>query len=138
VPNLTGEYSIELTVLNVSTSARWYADVLDLVIRRETRDEYGHLAHVVLGHASGLTLGLVEHEVSTASEFDERRVGLDHLEFIVPCVEDVHAWAERLDELGIHHSGVKDFDYAAGVMVTFRDPDNIQLEFYALKPATRS
>jgi len=138
MPNLTGEFAIELTVLNVEKSAQWYVDVLDLVVRRESRDEKGHLVHVVLSHQSGLTLGLVEHGVSTASEFDERRVGLDHLEFIVPGVEDVHGWVERLDELGIPHSGAKALDHAAGVMVTFRDPDNIQLEFYALKPPVRS
>ena len=39
----------------------------------------------------------------------------------------------RLAELGIANSGVKDFDHTAAVMVTFRDPDNIQLEFYAFK-----
>jgi catechol-2,3-dioxygenase len=133
VPNLTGEFSIDLTVLDVGRSALWYADLLGTDTRRDFRGD-GHLIHVVLSHSSGLTFGLIQHEDHGPAKFDERSVGLDHLEFMVPDVEDVYKWAERLDELEILHSGVKEFQHTAGVMVTFRDPDNIQLEFYALKP----
>jgi len=31
--------------------------------------------------------------------FSEFRTGLDHLEFLVPRRQDLHEWAERLDEL---------------------------------------
>jgi glyoxylase I family protein len=34
-------------------------------------------------------------------------------------------WRERLDELGIPHSGIKD-DH----ILVARDPDNIQFEFF--------
>jgi hypothetical protein len=43
--------------------------------------------------------------------------------------DDLEHWAERLDELGVPHSGVKNPGYTANAMLTFRDPDNIQLEF---------
>lgn len=138
VPKLTGECSIDLTVLDVGRSALWYADLLGTDTGREFRSDDGHLMHVVLNHPSGLTLGLIQHEDHSSSKFDERSVGLDHLEFIVPDVEDVYKWAKRLDELEILHSGVKELGHTAGVMVTFRDPDNIQLEFYALKPQAQS
>ncbi len=134
MPNLTGEFSIDLTVLDVGRSALWYADLLGMETCREFRSDDGSLVHVVLSHSSGLTFGLIQHEVQSSSEFDERNVGLDHLEFIVPEVEDVYKWAERLDELKVPHSGVKEFEHTTGVMVTFRDPDNIQLEFYSFKP----
>jgi hypothetical protein len=39
------------------------------------------------------------------------------------------SWASRLDELGIRRSGVKQPSYTANAMLTFRDPDNFQLEF---------
>ena len=135
MPSLTGQLSIDLTVVDVEASSSWYCELVDLVPIRTSRDDAGGLVHAVLGHASGMTLGLIAHEESPAATFDERRPGLDHLELIVPSVEEVHSWADRLAELGIEHSGVKSFDHTAGVMVTFRDPDNIQLEFYALKPA---
>jgi hypothetical protein len=36
---------------------------------------------------------------------------------------------DRLDDLGIAHSGIVDADY--GSALAFRDPDNIALEFFA-------
>jgi hypothetical protein len=40
--------------------------------------------------------------------FDEFRIGLDHLEFLVAHRDDLDTWVTRLDELGIRHSGVKE------------------------------
>ena len=39
-------------------------------------------------------------------------------------------WATRLNELGIEHGGVVDAPYGSGL--SFRDPDGIALEFFAL------
>jgi hypothetical protein len=41
---------------------------------------------------------------------------------------------DRLDALGIAHSGVKEPSYTPNAMLTFRDPDNIQLEFFWRAP----
>ena len=50
------------------------------------------------------------------------------MEFKVEQREELDEWVERLEVLGIDHSGIKDLGDVA--MVTFRDPDNIQLEFF--------
>ena len=42
---------------------------------------------------------------------------------------ELQKWTARLDELGIHHDGIKDAHYGSGV--SFRDPDGIALEFFA-------
>lgn len=65
-----------------------------------------------------------------AGTFSEFRTGLDHLEFLVSQRSDLEGWASRLDDLGIEHSGVKQPSYTANAMLTFRDPDNIQLELF--------
>jgi catechol 2,3-dioxygenase-like lactoylglutathione lyase family enzyme len=62
--------------------------------------------------------------------FSETRIGLDHLEFFVPTRGDLEDWASRLDSLGVAHSGVKTPTESKNAMVTFRDPDNIQLEVF--------
>ncbi len=49
-------------------------------------------------------------------------------------LEDLNEWAERLNRLGIPHSGVKKPEYTRNAMLTFRDPDNIQLEFFWRAP----
>jgi catechol-2,3-dioxygenase len=67
--------------------------------------------------------------MADASAFNERRVGLDHLAFACTSRSELEAWAVRLDELGIAHGGVVEADYGSGL--SFRDPDNIALEFFA-------
>ena len=130
--NLTGRLNVELRVRDVAADAAWYSALLNLNPVRDFHGPDGRLVHIVLAHKSGLTLGLIGPP-SADEDFNEYHVGLDHLEFLVTTVDDLHQWATRFAELGIANSGVKDFDHTAGVMVTFRDPDNIQLEFYAFK-----
>ncbi len=43
--------------------------------RRDTWEAVGLL------HPKGMTVGLMEYDISTDSKFDERRIGLDHLSF---------------------------------------------------------
>jgi glyoxylase I family protein len=79
---------------------------------------------------TGLEIALVEYRNHDAGRFSEFRAGLDHLEFFVDHRADLDAWVERLDALGIPHSGIKEPSYTPKVILTFRDPDNIQLEFF--------
>ena len=79
-------------------------------------------------------LCVVGHATNPGDAFSECRTGLDHLEFLVERRDDLQEWADRLDELGIPHSGVKELGYTPNAMLTFRDPDNIQLEFFWRAP----
>ena len=44
--------------------------------------------------------------------------------------DEVEAWADRLSELAIDHSGIVDAPY--GAVLSFNDPDGNALEFFAL------
>jgi len=133
VPEITGQVVI-LTVSSVIRSASWYGDLLSMEERGRYVRPDGHLQQVSLVEPrTGLELCLVSH-ASGPESFDELRAGLDHLEFLVAGRSDLDAWAERLDELGVAHSGVKEPPYTANAMITFRDPDNIQLEFFWRAP----
>lgn len=62
--------------------------------------------------------------------FSERRIGVDHLAFGVDAWEDLERLEGALrgagvETAGIEHDPVLDKDYVA-----FRDPDNVQWEFY--------
>jgi glyoxylase I family protein len=83
---------------------------------------------------TGLEICLVEYPTGGRLPFNEFMPGLDHLEFLVPERDDLDEWAARLDALGIAHSGVKEPPYTRNAMLTFRDPDNIQLEFFWSAP----
>ena len=64
------------------------------------------------------------------SFFSEVNDGLDHLSFRVATAAEVEQAAAHLDEHGIPHSGVKPGRMPGASVVIFRDPDNIQLEYY--------
>jgi glyoxylase I family protein len=81
------------------------------------------------GH-SGFTLCLPSHGQHSGDPFNETRTGLDHVEFFVSSEDELDGWASWLDDLGVAHSGVKYPSYTANRMITFRDPDNIQLELF--------
>ena len=74
----------------------------------------------------------MQHTNGIPNRFDERAVGLDHLALRVPDRAALEAWAKRLDDLGVEHSGV--VDESAGPLIVFRDPDNIQLELWVFEP----
>lgn len=62
-------------------------------------------------------------------EFNENRVGLDHVSFNVGSHEELEAAVRLFDEHGVSHGEIKDLGEGIGICVlAFRDPDNIQLE----------
>lgn len=55
--------------------------------------------------------------------------GLDHVAFGCSSPAELEMWQSRLDEVGIAHGGIVDAHYGSGL--SFRDPDNVALEFFA-------
>jgi glyoxylase I family protein len=133
MPRIAGQVVI-LTVSDADQSAAWYCALLGMEETSRYAELDGHVALIhLVERRSGMELCLMDHR-SGPGAFDEFRIGLDHLEFLVPDRADLDAWVRRLDELGIDHSGVKAPSYTSNAMVTFRDPDNIQLEFFWRPP----
>lgn len=126
-PRIEGFGHIDLTVIDCDKSAQWWAEVLrfKLVLKVERP---GFRAWSML-HPSGLSVGLVTHDESVGGPFDEHSVGLDHLAFNVRDRAALEEWAAHLDAHGVAHSEIKDEN--GGPLITFRDPDNIQLELHA-------
>ncbi len=42
---------------------------------------------------------------------------------------ELETWQTHLDDLGVAHGGIVDAGYGSGL--SFRDPDNLPLEFFA-------
>jgi glyoxylase I family protein len=127
---------VNLTVRDPARSAVWYAELLGMEQRYAYQPDDGRVSYVCLTEpSSGLVLCLVGHPMNAGELFSEARTGLDHLEFLVPHRDDLDEWATRLDQLAIAHSGVKTPPYTKNAMLTFRDPDNIQLEFFWRAPS---
>lgn len=136
-PTVAGVSHIDLTVSDLDRSETWYAELFGLQRVLDGRNDDHHFAARYLVHAESLlVLGLVSHDRGLGGSFDENRVGLDHLSFAVAEAEDLPAWEKRLDDRGIGHSPIATGDLWD--VLVFRDPDNIQLELFHMKPAAAS
>ena len=118
---------VAVTVTDLGRSRPWYnalfgaAPVLD--------EDTGSFHHVVwlLG---GTLFGIHQHAAPTsAASFDEARLGLDHVAFGCADRAELQHWETKLDSLGLAHGRIVDAPYGSGL--SFRDPDNIALEFFA-------
>jgi glyoxylase I family protein len=129
---LFGIGHLDRSVSDVEASAAWYEKVLGL--RRLQRVDFFEPTMIVLRHdASGLVVGLNQHQGSPGEPFDERRAGLDHVGFTVGRRQDLDSFQVPLAALGVEHSPVVDTE--VGAALVFRDPHHIQLELWWSKPA---
>lgn len=62
--------------------------------------------------------------------FDENRVGLDHIGFAVESRRQLEDLLVVLKEMNVTTAGIEFDPDGQGEYVCFRDPDNIQIEFY--------
>lgn len=138
MPSITGRFSVNLTVRDAVRSAAFYSELLAMEVTYQypkSLDDDTEMGYVCMREPStDLELCLVQHAANPTTPFSEQRTGLDHLEILVANRTDLDEWVARLDTLHIAHSGVKEPSYTGNAMVTFRDPDNIQLEFFWRAP----
>src|SRR5665213_1739115 len=118
---------VALTVTSLERSVPWYKALFgsDPILDEDT-GPFQRVAWLTGGTLVGLTQF---PDLSSTEPFNERRPGLDHLAFGCASRDELRAWEIHLDELGIPNGGIVDAPrYSA---LSFRDPDNIALEFFA-------
>ena len=120
---------VALTVRDLKVSVPWYRELIgtDPVLDEDVSAGGFHHTVFLIG---GTLLGLHQFGDRPVGEaFSEFNAGLDHLAFGCATRGELEEWAHRLDSLGIAHGGIVDAPYGSGL--SFRDPDNIALEFFA-------
>lgn len=63
--------------------------------------------------------------------FDAQRTGLDHVSFAVASRADLESAAAALAEVGIKHGEINDMTDAGMAILSFQDPDDINVELTA-------
>jgi glyoxylase I family protein len=127
MPQILGLSHIDLTVSDCDATAQWWHDVLGFTLVNQVHEPEYECRSML--HRSGLAVTLMTHSATaTLGAFDERRAGLDHLAFQVTDPDELQRWVAHLDTHAVPHTGIIDTGY--GPTVVFRDPDNMQLEFY--------
>jgi glyoxylase I family protein len=131
MPDITGIHHVGVTVTDIERSAPWYSELLGLTKLMEEAhpDGTGHV--IVLGKPDwSMCVGLHTHPTNDHERFSETETGLDHVSFLVSSRAELDTWESRLTEFGVEHSPVNDRDGYS--LLVFRDPDNIQLEFFSM------
>ena len=132
MPGLTSIHHVAITVTDLGRSVPWYQETLGLTTLMEGPHPDGTGHYVLLGDpAFAVLVGLHSHPTNAGERFAEARTGLDHVGFGVADHDELEAWERRLAELGVPHSPVDDQDLYS--VVVFRDPDDVQLEFIAMR-----
>ncbi len=119
-----GADHVALTVTDLDVSQDFYTRALDFVPVLDVG--YGR---VLMHPTAEFTLSVLRHEGAHGGAFSELATGLDHLGFRAGSREDLEAWADRFEALGVRHSPIRDMDF--GHHLSFRDPDDVALELFA-------
>jgi glyoxylase I family protein len=118
---------ISFSVRDSETSARWWAELLDLTeIDRVSGDRWRGV--LLLHPPSRTVIEFQQHDGNQGETFDPRRTGFDHMGFKVDTRADLDEWLSRFERLGVTHSPIAEVGY--GAVLTFKDPDGIQFEMF--------
>jgi catechol 2,3-dioxygenase-like lactoylglutathione lyase family enzyme len=123
---LRGVDHIGFTVADLDRTTEWYCGHLGFEpLLRYTNDAIGAEVQILRHPDHPLRLSFRRYENGDTEPFSEFRVGLDHFALGVADDAELAAWQRRLESEGIACSRT---DLGALSILTFRDPDNIQVE----------
>ena len=123
----TGIHHITLRVNDMEESRRFYQDVLGFDVQTPQDDIYYFV--------SGQTIVVLSPPLPGTPDgdrFSEYRIGVDHLAFTVQDRTELERLVASLREAGVETEGIE-VEPKLGLnkeYVCFRDPDNVQLEFF--------
>ena len=122
---IRGVHHIVLTVSDVERSTKFYERVLG--VKSDWGDER---VRCIPCKTFLLCLALPPKHAFPNDRFDENRIGLDHIGFSVSSKAQLESLLVILGELGVKTAGIEFDPDGKQEYVCFRDPDNIQVEFY--------
>ncbi len=122
---IRGVHHIVLTVLDPNRSAEFYEQILGAPASRpDPRVRWISCGSFLLCFQAPSRRALPD------DRFDENRIGLDHVAFAVETRQHLTDLLNRLSDLGVPTAGIEFDPDGQNDYVCFRDPDQIQVEFY--------
>ena len=134
----TGFAHVRLTVTDIARSKAFYDQVFGWPVAVDASDSVNEpgvrqsaekfFGGTVYQTPQGTLFGL---RPVGSTEFDSEHTGLDHVSFAVASRADLEAAAAALTEAGITHGEVIDLAGAGIAILSFQDPDDINVELTA-------
>ena len=124
----SGVHHIRLIVTDVPRSRAFYTSLLNFTLAAELPPG------VVLTNGNillGLTLPWDASQAIEHDRFSPHRVGLDHLSFGVASRAELEKALALFEERGVEHGEIRDLPPFGITILSFNDPDGIQLELTA-------
>lgn len=115
-----------LTVSDIYKTKKFYEELFEVEFNMDNKISFSLLK-------VGIPCWFVQWKKQySKDQFDERRVGLDHIAFKLETNDELKKIIKQLDKMKVKNAGLEKF---AGKYpyVAFRDPDNIQTEFFISK-----
>jgi catechol 2,3-dioxygenase-like lactoylglutathione lyase family enzyme len=120
-----GFHHVTLNVTDLARSRAFYEGLLGLTV---DQDFPGRKVRLRTPDGGRLVLASALPGTPPDDRFDEHRIGLDHIALGVPSRAELDRLLGVLQQAGVpadlHH------DALGPAMISFRDPDNIQLELF--------
>jgi glyoxylase I family protein len=137
-PNRPTLSHVALTVTNLEKSVPWYESLFNVKSQMEEAFNSGK-SHVLADPEWKLLIVLTRHNGNQGEQFTESRTGMDHAGFLVESRAELEGWQAQLEKNGVVKAAAADRPltqspiehHSYGSLLTFRDPDNIQLHFTA-------
>jgi glyoxylase I family protein len=127
---LVGLHHVTLRVKDLERSRSFYSALPEFVLDQDFPD-LGKLRYRIGRTRARLVLCAPLPGTAPNDRFDERRIGLDHIAVAVEGGREALAGLEvALRRVGAVTDGVHRDRAGELEMITFRDPDNIQWEFF--------
>jgi glyoxylase I family protein len=123
-----GVHHIRLIVTDPVRSRDFYTSLLNFTVAAELPPGF------VLTNGNillGMTSPWDESQALPNDRFSPNRVGLDHLSFSVANKAELQKAAALFEEHGVEHGEVRDLPPFGITILSFSDPDGIQMELTA-------
>jgi glyoxylase I family protein len=122
---IRGIHHVVLTVSDPAKSAAFYEKVLGV-----KADFATETVHCIPCGTFLFCLQRPPQQALPGDRFDENRLGLDHIGFSVESRRQLEDLLLTLQDLGVTTAGIEFDPDGRSDYVCFRDPDDIQVEFY--------
>lgn len=127
---ISGYHHITLRVSDLDRSRSFYSALPEFILDQDFRD-LGKLRYRIGETRSRLVLCAPLPGATLGDRFDERRIGLDHIAVgVFGGREALDGLEAALRSVGAPTDGVHLDRGGELAVITFRDPDNVQWEFF--------